>query len=207
MCGIVVNHGSQTQPLWWNCVLVAQFCLQHSVMCNSKATERLEKCFGVLTRSAYIIATCVCLKVLMTFWSRSNQFVLWEVDTSENPLLWWCFTAVHVVGWLIIYTGCLLMDIGELLGVKQVYYSMASFYQPRNLKARSLNRYYSHMRHPSFIVMCLLLFVHPVMRIDRFLLAAFMAIYTFVRYNIDVEDYEYIKDLYETKRSHMKKRL
>ena len=55
----------------------------------------------------------------MKYWQPITWVKLWHIDTS-GTLLWSAFTVIHGFSWGCIYIGTLMMDIAELLGVKQV---------------------------------------------------------------------------------------
>ena len=116
-----------------------------------------------IERSIYNAASAGALHYLINTWRPVPWISLWEVDTTQGNTLWLIFTAVHVVGWFIVYSGCLMMDISELAGLKQVYYKLSARPCPLSIKSRELQRYYAHMRHPSFTGFLMILWIHPFM--------------------------------------------
>lgn len=55
------------------------------------------------------------------------------------------------------------MDITELLGIKQVYYSIKCWKPPMEYKSKHLNSWYQHMRHPGIISLTVILWITPVL--------------------------------------------
>jgi hypothetical protein len=55
----------------------------------------------------------------MQYWQPIPWISLWHVDTS-GTVLWTVFTLMHGCAWCVIYIGTLIMDLGEMLGIKQV---------------------------------------------------------------------------------------
>lgn len=144
--------------------LLSTFMLQHSLM----ATDFVKHLFCKLNmdymeRSIYNVVSALALHLLLNQWQIIPSIALWKVDTSSNNVLWCIFTAAHVLAWSIIYSGCLMMDISELTGIKQVYYKFSSRPSPMVMKSKGLSRYYSHMRHPSFTGFLIILWIHPYM--------------------------------------------
>lgn len=58
-------------------------------------------------------------------WQTAPAITLWKFDIETEQLHYWVFSSVHFVAWFIIYGGVLMLDILELLGVKDV--SLFSF--------------------------------------------------------------------------------
>lgn len=61
------------------------------------------------------------LQVAIRNWQCTTDARLWFLDTSNRPVVWFVFTVFHVIGWTLILGSTLLMDICELIGVKQVW--------------------------------------------------------------------------------------
>ena len=62
---------------------------------------------------------CSVLQCVMMYWQPIPRVKLWHIDTS-GTFIWSVFTIVHCFAWGVIYIGTLMMDIAEILGVKQV---------------------------------------------------------------------------------------
>lgn len=57
---------------------------------------------------------------MMMYWKEVDFVTLWAYDTSNNKFWWWFITTIHAISWIMIYGEALVMDLGELLGLKQV---------------------------------------------------------------------------------------
>ncbi|PSN33492.1 Nurim [Blattella germanica] len=164
---------------------------QHSAMAKPLFKRAVYSSgFQVIERSIYVIMTSVVLQCVMTFWQPISWIKIWDIDSS-GTLFWTLYTAVHCFAWCVIYIGTLMMDIPEMLGVKQVYYNLRGLPDPMTFKSKELQRFYLHMRHPSFTGFCLLLWFYPVMSLDRLLLAGLWTLYMMVAWNVDHFDYLY----------------
>lgn len=175
-----------------NMFVLSIFMLQHSLM----ATDFVKHLFcklhmDYMERSIYNVISAMALHLLFTQWHTVSSFTLWNLNTSSNSSIWFIFTAIHVLAWSIIYSGCLMMDISELTGIKQVYYKFSSRPSPMVMKSKELLRYYSHMRHPSLTGFLIVLWIYPYMTLDRLLLASVLTIYMALMWTIDKDDYNY----------------
>ncbi|KAI4494193.1 hypothetical protein M0802_009062 [Mischocyttarus mexicanus] len=175
-----------------NSCLLSLFILQHSLMANAIVKDFLKKLhIDEIERSFYNTCSAAIISFLLDNWQIIPWVKIWNIDISNNNILWSTFISIHILGWFIIYGGCLIMDISELIGFRQVYYKITARPNPMSNKSKELQRYYSHMRHPSFIGFLMILWVHPFMSLDRFLLASILTIYMLLRWSIDKEDYQY----------------
>lgn len=174
-----------------NTSLLCLFIFQHSAMVTPFFKRALYAArLQVAERSIYVIATSFVLQCVIQYWQPIPWISLWHVDTS-GTVLWTAFTLMHCCAWCIIYIGTIIMDLGEMLGIKQVYYSLRGLPDPITLKSRDLQRLYLHMRHPSFIGFCILFWIYPFMSLDRILLAGLWTLYMILAWNVDQSDYEY----------------
>ncbi|XP_023724670.1 nurim homolog isoform X1 [Cryptotermes secundus] len=200
-----VSQIPETTTLWAltvNTSLLCLFMFQHSAMTKPLFKRALGSLgLQVAERSIYVIATSFILHALIQFWQPIPWISLWHIDTSGTAL-WTVFTAVHCGAWCIIYIGAIMMDLGEMLGIKQVYYNLRGLPDPITFKSRELQRLYLHMRHPSFTGFCILLWIYPFMSLDRVLLAGLWTLYMMVAWNVDQFDYQY--QCHQLRRKHSK---
>jgi len=170
--------------LLWNMMLLCIFILQHSLMKRLHLTEKLQNSgLAHLERSFYVGSTNLCLLFLINFWSTSST-LLWQLDLDTRIFSW-----VHFLSWGLIYSSALLLDLPELLGLRQI----AEHCQLSQVveSDASLSRLYSHMRHPSFSAIAIVLLARPSMTLDRALLAAVLISYMYLAWNPDLEDLRY----------------
>ncbi|GAB1863209.1 Nuclear envelope membrane protein [Camponotus japonicus] len=171
--------------------LLTIFVFQHSIMANDLTKDIFSKLrIEYLSRSIYNACSSASLHFLINKWQQSPALTIWRIETS-NDIIWMLFSGLHVFFWCIIYSGCIMMDIAELCGLKQVWYKVSGRNNPMDTKSRELCRYMRHMRHPSFIGFLAILWVYPFMSIDRLLLATVLTIYMALMWTIDSEDYNY----------------
>ncbi|XP_015123544.1 nurim homolog [Diachasma alloeum] len=175
-----------------NTSLLSVFMLQHSFMASQTVKQFYEKLRIVeLERSVYNAASAAALHLIMTNWELISSISLWHIDTSASNKLWLIFSGFHLLAWFVIYSGCVMLDISELTGLKQVWYKMSNRPCPMSTKSREYQRYLLHMRHPSFTAFLIILWVHPLMTIDRFLMASIITVYMLIMWTIDETDYHY----------------
>ncbi|XP_011297824.1 nurim homolog [Fopius arisanus] len=175
-----------------NTCLLSVFMLQHSFMCSKSVKQFYDKlCILELERSIYNAASAAALHLILENWQVIPFFSLWHIDTSVNYKLWLVFSGFHFLAWFVIYSGCVMLDISELTGLKQVWYKISNRPCPMSTKSREYQRYLLHMRHPSFTAFLIILWIHPLMTIDRFLMASIITIYMLVMWTIDEADYNY----------------
>ncbi|XP_071446554.1 nurim homolog isoform X1 [Hetaerina americana] len=186
-------------------LLLVLFILQHSLMAHINMQRLLDKIgLGVLTRCVYVLASCASLQGVMHYWQPANNVCLWNSPSNGwiGVILWYALVFMHIISWFIVYGGCLLVDVGELIGVKQVLYYVRGLPDPLKSKSEGLLRYYKHMRHPSFIGFSLLFWGIPQMSLDRALLALQLTIYMFLAWNTDERDIDYLRYQLEDKEAH-----
>ncbi|XP_031828342.1 nurim homolog [Nomia melanderi] len=187
-----------------NMSLLSVFMLQHTLMASDFVKHLFCKMYmDYIERSIYNVSSAMALHLLLAQWQIIPSMSLWKMNTSSNNTLWFIFTGIHVLAWSIIYSGCVMMDISELTGIKQVYYKFSSRPSPMLMKSKELLRYYSHMRHPSFTGFLIILWIHPYMTIDRILLATILTIYMALMWTIDKEDYNYHASLVRRKQQEL----
>lgn len=73
----------------------------------------------------------ILLQLLLRYWHVIPDIVLWKFTLKSSPVLW-IYCIIHATFWLLIYVGCICVDINELLGIKQVIFYITLF--PINLK-------------------------------------------------------------------------
>ncbi|XP_050450962.1 nurim homolog [Cataglyphis hispanica] len=191
----VVSDDNAIQSSLWSLLidmsLLTIFILQHSIMANDFTKHIFFKLhIEYLNRSIYNACSSASLHFLINKWQQSPALIVWKIDTS-NDTIWILFSGLHVFFWCIIYSGCIMMDIAELCGLKQVWYRVSGKNSPLDTKSRELRRYMRHMRHPSFIGFLAILWIYPFMSMDRLLLAIILTIYMVLMWTIDSEDYSY----------------
>lgn len=180
----------------WDVGLALQFCFQHSALCWPKVRRTLEGVCGAFSRIIYLLTSCVSLKLLILLWLPVDSLTLWSV--KEDSPLRWTLAIVHGVCWTVIYTGCIITDLGELAGIKQVWCNEDSSRYSRS-KSCQMEHLLQHMRHPSFVALSVIVWSYPLMTLDRALLALIFTVYPFGWFQTQVQDYEYCKCFWRSK--------
>jgi len=99
---------------------------------------------------------------LMRLWEPTSTHVWWSVVGSGSGLrILWRIT--HISSWLLIYIGSIVLDLLEMLGIRQVFNALRSLPPPIQYKSKELQRFYHHMRHPSFCGLSAILWLCPIM--------------------------------------------
>lgn len=181
-------------------LLIILFMMQHSGMASMKVKSvLLGTQFEDLYRSIYVFATASVLQIILYTWNGIPEVCLWNINLINNTLLRWIFFLGHFLAWTVVYGGSLMMDLPEMVGLKQVYYHGCAFESPLHLKSRELQTFYQHMRHPSFTALCFIFWFQPCMTLDRLLLATTLTLYMIFRFAVDINDYQYQKRQFEIK--------
>ncbi|XP_050297793.1 nurim homolog [Anthonomus grandis grandis] len=188
-----------SQNMLVNMVLLSIFILQHSAMASQKYKNFVKsRVVDDISRSFYVTATAATLLLIIKNWQPTLNLIIWNFDLSYKPL-WLLYISIHTGTWMIIYVANICTDIPELVGLKQVYYSLINQPDPMKRKSLQLQRLTSHMRHPSFLGFLLIFWFFPVMTLDRMLLATILSCYMYIAWNTDGEDYTYQKYMFDRK--------
>ncbi|CAG5116216.1 unnamed protein product [Candidula unifasciata] len=176
-----------------NCFLLLVFIMQHSVMATEWFKSNLATWLqiNVSERLLYVTCTCITLLFLILWWQSIPETYLWYIDTEQRSFLWLFFFLLHLVGWVALGLEVLIMDFREMIGVDQVY----RYYNHQNplllRRARKLREIYSRMRHPGAVILTTLLWLHPLMTLDRLILACTLTSYTIGHHSFDESHYEF----------------
>lgn len=192
-------------PIVFDTLYVIGFILQHSFLKSALIKNLLSKLgLSAAERTIYAVTSSLCLHYMIKNWLPAQSIVLWQINVDESEPLWWTFVITHVICWIVIFGGCVIMDFQELLGIKQAYYSLHNYSEPLTYKASELRNLYAHVRHPSFVGLTLILFVTNVMSLDRLVLAVLLTTYMYVAWSTDQRDVVYQKAQLERKKLRLK---
>ncbi|XP_035788433.1 nurim homolog [Anopheles albimanus] len=192
-------------PLFYNVIWIALFVLQHTGL-KAPIVKRFWQAIGLdlAERSLYNIASCYSLLLLLKNWKTApNQYRLWFFDVESNGALWWFMMGSHVLAWIIVYGGSLMVDLPELIGLKQVHYDVNDLAPPMSYKSRDLQDYYKRCRHPSFVGLSVVLWFTNGMSLERCLLAVIWTLYMYFAWNTTREDLEYHRQQLQRKRAEL----
>ncbi|KAG5682786.1 hypothetical protein PVAND_012117 [Polypedilum vanderplanki] len=189
------------RTLFYNTIWLVLFILHHSFGKHESIKKFWEKIgFKNIERAVYNIVSSLILLQMVERWTIANKWTLWSFTIKEYSPVWYIYVLSHAVLWLIIFGGSLLMDLPEILGIKQVYYNVKGLNDPSLYKAIQHNRLLASIRHPSYIGFSLLFWITNLMSLDRFILATLLSLYMFVAWSPDLKDYEYQKQQLELKK-------
>ncbi|BFF90206.1 nurim homolog [Drosophila madeirensis] len=192
-------------PIVFDTLYLIGFIFQHSFL-KSALVKNLWSTLGLAAaeRTIYSLTSSICLHYLLKNWLPAQSIVLWQIDVDESAPLWWTFVVTHGLGWAVIFGGSLIMDLPELLGIKQVYYDLKEYGKPIAYKSSELRNLYSHVRHPSFVGLSVILIATNVMSLDRLLLASLLTVYMYVAWSTDDKDVAYQKQQLQCKKHELK---
>ncbi|XP_018403692.1 PREDICTED: nurim homolog [Cyphomyrmex costatus] len=190
----VLDDNVDKSTLWsllTDMLLITIFIFQHSIMTNELAKHTFCKLnINCLNRSIYNVCSSASLHLLINKWQQTPTVTIWRFDTS-NKAIWMTFSILHIFAWSVIYSGCIMMDIAELCGLKQIWYKVSNKDGLLDTKSKELCRYMRHMRHPSFTGFFIILWIYPIMSADRVILGTILTLYMTLLWTIDSEDYNY----------------
>lgn len=187
---------------------IIAFIFQHSCM-KSGFVKKVFQNFGlgVAERTIYSLTSSLCLHYLIKNWESAQSFVLWQVNVTSSNVLWWTFVLIHGFAWVIVYGGSIIMDLPEIIGLKQAYYDVKEYAPPMAYKSFELRHLYSHVRHPSFIGLTTVFWVVNLMTLDRLVLAVMLTTYMYVAWSTDHNDIIYQKCQLKRKSAELKSKL
>lgn len=81
----------------------------------------------------------------------------------------------------------------------QVYYDCLGRAEPLSLKSPGAQRALTHLRHPVFLELCVVLWVLPALSLDRLLLAGTLTVYLALAHSLDKQDFKYLCSQLKTK--------
>lgn len=178
--------------LGYDAVLVILFILSHS-LCKTRKVKDVWAKYGLADweRSVYNLISSTTLLFLIIHWKPLAGITVWEVDVFSSKTVYWTYNIVHGLCWAIICFGSILMDLPELLGVKQIYCEANGLPHPMLQKTAELRRLLGHIRHPSFLGLLIVLWAVNIMTLDRVMLASLFTLYMYLAWNPDIKDCAY----------------
>jgi protein-S-isoprenylcysteine O-methyltransferase Ste14 len=137
--------------------LLGLFAVQHSVMARPRFKSWLRRRIPAsLERTTYVLATDVCLVMLLVLWQPLGGQV-WDVGGAMAVLLW----SFCVAGWLLAVTATFAVDHLELTGLRQAgWAASAPTAEVSELQTGGLH---AVVRHPLLAGMVLAFWATPHM--------------------------------------------
>jgi protein-S-isoprenylcysteine O-methyltransferase Ste14 len=161
--------------------LVLLFAVQHSVMARPGVKTQLGRWMpAALERTTYVLATDVCLALLLVLWQPFGGQV-WHLDGPAAVVLWSLFAA----GWLLAIAATYAVDHFELTGLRQ-----GGWLPPRPAAATELETggMYAVVRHPLMTGLILAFWATPDMGASHLLFALAATAYIAVGIRFEERD-------------------
>jgi protein-S-isoprenylcysteine O-methyltransferase Ste14 len=145
--------------------LLLLFAVQHSVMARQQVKSWLRRRTpAALERTAYVLATDVCLVLLLVFWQPWGGQI-WQVNGAAAVVLW----SLCAAGWVLAIVSTFAVDHLELVGLRQ-----AGWAAPRDTEATASLRVdglHGVVRHPLMTGLLLAFWATPQMGASHLLFA------------------------------------
>ncbi len=167
--------GNWIMALGVDCLLMALFAVQHTVMARAPFKQWLTRFIPeTMERSTYVLATVLVLAPMMAFWQPIGG-VLWQVNSSLGITLLY---GVVASGWVLVLVSTFLTDHFDLFGLRQVYLQFVA----RSYTAIPFTErlFYQWIRHPMMLGMLLAFWAMPTMSYGHLLFSSGMTAYIFV---------------------------
>lgn len=176
-------RGSLAEALVIDCLLLAVFAVQHSVMARRWFKQRWTRWVPwVVERSTYVL--CASLALLLLFWQwRPIGIDIWVVeDATARAVLW----SLSGLGWMIVLWVTFLIDHFDLFGLRQVWLSLVG--RPYQRVAFRTPLPYRFVRHPLYVGFLLAFWMTPTMTLAHLLFAAGTTVYILLAIGFEERD-------------------
>ena len=161
--------------------LLLLFALQHSVLARRSAKAWLRRWVpAALERTAYVLATDVCLALLFLLWQPFGGSV-WHVTGPAAWLLW----GLCAAGWLLAVVATSAIDQLELTGLRQAGWGRRAAEPVSELQTGGL---YAVVRHPLMTGLVLAFWATPTMTAGHLLFALANTAYILVALQFEERD-------------------
>lgn len=168
--------GKEPAPGWWvlDILLVAQFCLAHSLLLAPAVRRRLECLVSrPLYGCCFTVVTCVSLLLLVLAWQRS-LVVIWQLSGLAKMAM----QAGYLSSWAGLFYAIGLTGYGLQTGWTSFRAWVRGEAPPRRVfAARGAYRW---LRHPVYLCFLGLVWFTPSMTLDRVLFTGLMTAYIFL---------------------------
>lgn len=162
-----VDGPTRTTTAWAitiDLVLLLLFAVQHSVMARRPVKAWLGRQLPKeLERTTYVLATDVCLLLVLLFWQPFGGQV-WHVDGAAAVVLW----SLFALGWVLAVAATFAIDHFELVGLRQAGWAPSEDSGPPALYVSGL---YTFVRHPLMTGLLLAFWATPHLGASHLLFA------------------------------------
>ncbi|WIM88617.1 isoprenylcysteine carboxylmethyltransferase family protein [Candidatus Mycobacterium wuenschmannii] len=183
-----IDHGNGDGAVTVGAVLtdlavLALFGVQHSVMARPAFKRRWTRVIPTSAeRSTYVLATNVCLIVLIAAW-RPITADVWHVIAQPWRTL---LVAVSAAGWLTVLISTYLIDHFDLFGLRQVLARLTR--RPAAEHEFATPFFYRLVRHPIYTGFIIAFWCTPAMTLGHLLFAAVMTGYILFAVRLEERD-------------------
>lgn len=163
--------------------LLLLFAVQHSVMARPQVKAWLRRRIpAALERTSYVLATDVCLVLLLALWQPWGGQV-WHVHGPAGLVLWTLCGA----GWLLAIAATFAVDHLELTGLRQAGW-WAARRRPAPTSALEVGGLHAVVRHPLMTGLVLAFWATPHMGASHLLFAVAATAYILVGIRFEERD-------------------
>lgn len=147
-------------------VLLLLFAVQHSVMARGEVKAWLARRIpATLERTTYVLATDVCLALLLAFWQPPWGGDIWHVGGAAAVLLW----VLCGAGWGLAIVSTFAVDHFELVGLRQA--GWVGTRDPRAAAGLQVHGLHAVVRHPLMTGLLVAFWATPQMGASHLLFA------------------------------------
>jgi len=177
--------------------LVWLLFVQHSYLKSAEVKEKVNQ-LSVLPhyyRNLYVFTTCLVIEFIVWQWrvvplsslsSIGIDLSEWSEVRVDSSYLY----TLHLVCWFLLVLQLVMLDVRELIGYKQI---SAHVHSTNYTVSDSLQRVYSHHRHPLIVMLAIILMV-PVgpITLDRLMFGVLFLFYNMRHSALDDSDLFYL---------------
>ena len=163
--------------------LLSLFAIQHSGMARPAFKRWLTRFVPQpAERSTYVLASSVCLVLIMWFWAPLGG-VVWNATT---PLAQWTLTGLYFASWALLLYVTFLINHFDLFGLRQVGYELLG----REVPAQRFvtPTLYKIVRHPLYVGWLGIFWFAPTMTVTHLLFAVVTSLYILVAIRFEERD-------------------
>ncbi len=168
-----------------NVGLLTLFAVQHSGMARPAFKRWLTRYIPASAeRSTYVLASTICLAVLMWFWAPLGG-VIWNVTTHWAA---WTLTGFYFASWALLLYATFLIDHFDLFGLRQVFDALRN--RETTTQKFVTPTLYRIIRHPIYVGWLGIMWFTPTMTVTHLLFALGSTAYILVGIKLEERDLE-----------------